>query len=113
MTRPIIPRDLVARELSVSPRILLRYEALGLIRAAREGPEEGYEPAQIRRLWTIVSFQRELGVNLAGVEVILRLFDRMAEVHRRVGGLAEELREALEDEAVEPGESPTPPMTDA
>ena len=103
MTRPIIPRDLVARELSVSPRILLRYEAMGLVRVAREGPEEGYEPAQIRRLWTIVSFQRELGVNLAGVEVILRLFDRLADVHRRVGGLAEEIREALEDEASDPG----------
>ena len=72
------------------------------VRAAREGPEEGYEPAQVRRLWTIVSFQRELGVNLAGVEVILGLFDRLAEVHRRVGGLAEELREALEDEASGP-----------
>ena len=103
MTRPIIPRDLVARELSVSPRILLRYEAMGLVRVAREGPEEGYEPAQIRRLWTIVSFQRELGVNLAGVEVILRLFDRLAEVHRRVGGVAEEIREALDDEASDPG----------
>lgn len=108
MTRPIIPRDLVARELSVSPRILLRYEALGLIRAAREGPAEGYEPAQIRRLWTIVSFQRELGVNLAGVEVILRLFDRMAEVHRRVGGLAEELREVLDDEAPGLGDGEEP-----
>lgn len=111
MTRPIIPRDLVARELSVSPRILLRYEAMGLVRVAREGPEEGYEPAQIRRLWTIVSFQRELGVNLAGVEVILRLFDRLAEVHRRVGGVADELREALEDEAAGTGE-PSAATTD-
>jgi MerR family transcriptional regulator/heat shock protein HspR len=97
MTRPIIPRDLVARELSVSPRILLRYEAMGLVRVVRQGPDEGYEPAQIRRLWTIVSFQRDLGVNLAGVEVILRLFDRLADVHRRVGGLADEIRDALDD----------------
>ena len=97
MTRPIIPRDLVARELSVSPRMLLRYEALGLVRVARDGPDEGYEPSQIRRLWTIVSFQRELGVNLAGVEVILHLFDRLAAVHRRVGGLADELLDLMED----------------
>jgi MerR family transcriptional regulator/heat shock protein HspR len=111
MTRPIIPRDLVARELSVSPRILLRYEQMGLVRAVRAGAEEGYEPAQVRRLWTIVSFQRDLGVNLAGIEVILRLFDRLAEVHRRVGGLAEELRKALE-EAPELDKSPTTPTTD-
>ena len=37
MTRPIIPRDLVARELSVSPGILLRYEALGLVRVGPRG----------------------------------------------------------------------------
>jgi MerR family transcriptional regulator/heat shock protein HspR len=106
MTPPIIPRDLVARELSVSPRILLRYEALGLVRMVREGQDEGYEPAQLRRLWTIVSFQRELGVNLAGVEVILGLFDRLADVHRKLGGLAEEMREALGD-APGPDESHT------
>ena len=104
MTRPIIPRDLVARELSVSPRILLRYEALGLVRVVREGQDEGYEPAQIRRLWTIVSFQRDLGINLAGVEVILRLCDHLAEVHHRVHDLADELRELLEaEESDSPG----------
>ena len=113
MTRPIIPRDLVARELSVSPRILLRYEALGLVRIVREGQDEGYEPAQIRRLWTIVSFQRELGVNLAGVEVILGLFDRLADVHRRVGSLVQEIHDALGDvPAPESDESPTAPTTD-
>jgi MerR family transcriptional regulator, heat shock protein HspR len=106
MSRSIIPRDLVARELSVSSRVLLRYEELGLVCATREGADEGYEPAQIRRLWTIVSFQRDLGVNLAGVEVILRLFDRLADVHRRVGSLAVELGDALEDKP-EPDESHT------
>ena len=57
-------------------------------------------PRQIRRLWTIVSFQRDLGINLAGVEVILRLSDHLTEVHHRVNRLAEELRGLLDvDEA--------------
>ena len=99
MTRPIIPRDLVAQQLSVSPRMLVRYERLGLVHVTQEGQVEGYEPAQIRRLWTIMSFQRDLGINLAGVEVILRLSDRMSEVHHRLGSLASELREILETEA--------------
>ncbi len=43
-----------------------------------------------------MSFQRDLGVNLAGVEVILRLFDHLTEVHHRVDHLAEELRELLD-----------------
>ncbi len=96
MTRPIIPRELVARELSISQGMLLRYESLGLVRVVQTGAEEGYEPAQVRRLWTIVSFQRDLGVNLAGIEVILGLFDRLADVHRRVGGLAKEIHEAID-----------------
>ena len=69
--------------------MLVRYESLGLVRAVHEGAVEGYEPAQIRRLWTIVSFQRDLGINLAGVEVILRLSDHLSEVHSRVNHLAE------------------------
>ncbi|MHB1557704.1 MAG: chaperone modulator CbpM [Isosphaeraceae bacterium] len=96
MTRPIISRDDVARELSVSSRILLRYEALGLVRVVHEGELVGYEPAQLRRLWTIVTYQRDLGINLAGVEVILRLREQLADVHRRLGGLADEMRAVLE-----------------
>ena len=39
-----------------------------------------------------------LGINLAGVEVILRLSDQMSELHHCLGGLAGELRELLEAE---------------
>ena len=51
---------------------------LGLVQSVHDGSVHGYEPAQIRRLWTIVSFQRDLGINLAGVEVILQLFDHFS-----------------------------------
>jgi MerR family transcriptional regulator/heat shock protein HspR len=96
MSRRIIPRERAARELAVSTRVLSRYETLGLVQVTREGSEEGYEPAQVRRLWSIVSYQRDLGINLAGVEVILHLVDHLAEIHHRVFGLAEELRERLD-----------------
>ena len=38
MTPTIVPRDLVARELAVSTTVLIRYKALGLVHAVREGP---------------------------------------------------------------------------
>jgi MerR family transcriptional regulator/heat shock protein HspR len=98
MTQRIIPRDRVAREMAISPRALVRYESLGLVRAVHDGSVEGYEPTQIHRLWTIVSFQRDLGINLAGVEVILRLFDHLSDVNGRVKHLAEELRTLLDSE---------------
>jgi MerR family transcriptional regulator/heat shock protein HspR len=99
MTQRIIPRDLVAQRLAISPRALIRYERLGWVRTTREGQDEGYEPSQVRRLWTIVSFQRDLGVNLAGVEVILHLCDRMSDVHQRLADLACELSEIVGDDA--------------
>ena len=43
-----------------------------------------------------MNFHRDLGINLAGIEVILRLFDHLTEVHHRVDRLAEELRELLD-----------------
>src|SRR5262245_25207752 len=96
MSRAIIPRDIAARELAISPQVLVRYESLGLVRSIHEGLVEGYEPTEIHRLWTIVTFQRDLGVNLAGVEVILQLSDRLSEVKQRVKNLADELRDAVD-----------------
>jgi MerR family transcriptional regulator/heat shock protein HspR len=98
MTHSIIPREQAAEHLAVSSAVLLRYETRGLVHATRRGDVEGYEPAEIRRLWSIVSFQRDLGINLAGVEVILKLRDHVAEIHRRLDALAAELRAARDSE---------------
>jgi MerR family transcriptional regulator/heat shock protein HspR len=98
MEPTILPRDQVAQHLSISTATLLRYESRGLIHAVRQGEVEGYGPAEIRRLWTILTFQRDLGINLAGVEVILRLRDQMDFTRGHLDRLARSLREALEEE---------------
>ena len=92
----IIPREQVAENFAVSTTLLVRYERHGLVRAVRRGDVEGYEPAELRRLWTIVSLQRDLGINLAGVEAVLKLRAHLDAVHRQLGQLAEALRTALE-----------------
>ncbi|MFO0892925.1 MAG: chaperone modulator CbpM [Isosphaeraceae bacterium] len=108
MSRSIISRELVAQQLAISTKVLIRYERLGLVRVCQEGDVQGYEPAQVRRLWTIASFQRDLGINLAGVEVILRLHDQMLELRHRLDGLAGHLRELVEqDEAQQASPLPT------
>jgi len=89
----------VAEHLAVPTRLLIRYEARGLVRAVREGSVIGYEPSEVRRLWTILSLQRDLGINLAGVEAVLKLRAHLDEVHHRLRTLADELREALEADA--------------
>jgi MerR family transcriptional regulator/heat shock protein HspR len=99
MSPTIIPRDEVAEHLAVPVRVLARYEARGLVHTVRQGSVEGYGPAEIRRLWTILSFQRDLGINLAGVEAILKLHDHLGEVHRHLDRLAGELRAVVESES--------------
>jgi MerR family transcriptional regulator, heat shock protein HspR len=103
MTEPIIPRDQVAENLRVSPKILVRYEARGLVHATRDGRVEGYAPAEVRRIWSIVSYQRDLGINLAGVEAILKLREHLADVHHHVDTLAHELRALLEAQSEHDG----------
>lgn len=92
----ILPREFVAERLSVPTSLLARYEARGLVRSVRVGPIEGYEPSEIRRIWTVVSLQRDLGVNLAGVEAIVKLRAHMDDLHGRLAELARRLSEAME-----------------
>jgi MerR family transcriptional regulator/heat shock protein HspR len=93
----MIPREQVARELAVSVELLERLESRGLVKATHHDGAEGYGPKEVRRLWTIVTFQRDLGINLAGIEAILKLRDHMADVHLRLSRLADELRRAIDD----------------
>ena len=79
-------RVLVAERLEVTVRTLDRYERAGLVRSCLRGRERGYRAVEVRRLWTAVSLERDLGVNLAGVEVILHMRDRM---HAMMGQMAE------------------------
>lgn len=96
MNEPFFARELVAERLSVSPTTLIRYERLGLVQAVRAthdpGGVEGYGPVEVRRLGTIVAFQRDLGINLAGIEVILRLRDQLHATHARLDRLARDLQ---------------------
>ena len=98
MSDRLVRLETVAEHLEVDPRVLVRYEQLGFIQSVREADSVGFRPDEVRRIWTIVSFQRDLGVNLAGVEVILRLRERMDALHRQVADFASDLQAALEDE---------------
>ena len=93
----ILPRALVAERFAVSARVLSRYEARGLVRSVTRAGVEGYERAEIRRIWTVLSLQRDLGINLAGVEAVVKLREHLEEVHSQLSSLALRLRVALEE----------------
>lgn len=73
----------VARQFGVHPQTLRVYEREGLIHPHRSpGNTRLYSRRDIRRLRTILNLTRELGVNLAGVEVILRLKEQVEELEQ-------------------------------
>lgn len=66
--------SIIADRYNIHPQTLRLYEREGLIKPERTGGNTRlYGPAQIRQLETILTLTRDLGVNLAGVEVFLRL----------------------------------------
>jgi len=98
MNGTIIPREHVAERLAVSIERLVAYERRGFFQAAREGEQVGYRAEDLRRVWTVVSLHRDAGINLAGVEAILRLHEQMSLLHRELDRFAGELRAVLEEE---------------
>jgi len=102
--RPLSEQEL-ARQLGVSVRLLRRYERVGLIRAERSEALVVYGPEQVRRAWSVVTLHRDLGVNLAGVEIILEMSEQlrglrqqMAELLRWLHEHREVLRRALDED---------------
>jgi MerR family transcriptional regulator/heat shock protein HspR len=71
----------VAEKYGLHPQTLRLYEREGLLKPSRsEGNTRLYTPADLERLELILSLVRDLGVNLAGVEVILNMRERMDEL---------------------------------
>ena len=67
-----------ARLVDLHPQTLRNYEALGLVVPQRsQGNMRLYSPRDIERLRKIVRLTQELGVNLAGVSIILRLSEQV------------------------------------
>ena len=88
---PVFIISVAARMLGVQTQTLRYYERQGLIEPARTGGNQRvFSRADIERVRRIRGFMDDLGVNLAGVEVILRLLDRLGESEGEVERLSEE-----------------------
>jgi len=85
---PCYAIGVAAEMVSLHPQTLRRYEEFGLVVPARRAGRRRYSPRDIERLQHISSLSNELGLNLAGVEVIIRLNTRVDEMQAEL----EELR---------------------
>src|SRR6266481_1584309 len=75
----------VAQMLNIHPQPLRFYEKKGLVRPSRTvGRTRMYSAEDVEELSRVLRLTRDLGVNLAGIEIILKMRRRMLEMHRPV-----------------------------
>lgn len=87
----------ISERFSIHPQTLRMYEREGLLSPARtRGNTRLYDDDTIERLEIILALTRDLGVNLAGVEVILHMKQRMEKMQGDVQNLLALVREEVE-----------------
>jgi MerR family transcriptional regulator, heat shock protein HspR len=90
----------VAEQYEIHPQTLRLYEREGLLAPSRsEGNTRLYTDEDLERLEVILKLTRELGVNLAGVEIILNMREKMEAMQKQIQGFVETLNEELSQRA--------------
>lgn len=93
-TKPIYLISVVCDMLGVHPQTLRLYEREGLIQPLRRRTQRLYSESDLERLNLILQLTREMGVNKAGVEIILRMRRRMEVMQSEM----EEMLQRFEDD---------------
>ena len=83
----------VATLYKIHPQTLRLYERAGLLKPSRsQGNTRLYTDEDLERLEVILNLTRDLGVNLAGIEVVLNMRDKMSEMERQMEQFMEFVR---------------------
>jgi MerR family transcriptional regulator/heat shock protein HspR len=91
----------VSEAYGIHPQTLRLYERHGLLKPSRsKGNTRYYSEQDLQRLEFILTLTRELGVNLAGVEIILNMRDKMDAMQREIQRFLEFLRMELGERLV-------------
>ena len=92
--KPLYMIGVVAEMLKVHPQTLRFYEKKGLVRPSRtEGQTRMYSADDVEDVARLLRLTRDLGVNLAGVEIILKMRRRMTDMQRQIEDLLAYVRE--------------------
>ena len=95
----------VAERYEVHPQTLRLYEREGLLKPSRsEGNTRLYTDGDLERLEVILQLTRELGVNLAGVEIILNMREKMEAMQRQIEEFVSTLNEQFTSRGAGPVE---------
>jgi MerR family transcriptional regulator/heat shock protein HspR len=103
---PVYLISIVAKILDIHPQTLRQYERENLICPSRsDGRIRLYSQRDIDKIKMILRLTRELGVNLAGVDIVIRLKDRMESMEQEIAELRHELAKAKNATTVPPQKS--------
>jgi MerR family transcriptional regulator, heat shock protein HspR len=96
--RPRYMISIAAELVGMHPQTLRIYEAKGLVRPKRTpGNTRLYSEADLERLRLIQRLTGQLGLNLAGVETVLRLEDELGRLRSRLERVEEQMRQEIRD----------------
>lgn len=88
----------VARMYNIHPQTLRLYEREGLLVPSRtKGNTRMYSEEDLKRLEFILFLTRELGINLAGVEVVLKMKEQIEDLQRQIEFIVNYLREEVKN----------------
>lgn len=91
--RPLYRISVVAEMLAIHPQTLRLYERKGLVRPSRTvGRTRLYSPEDVDDLRRILRLSRDLGVNLAGVEIILKMRRQLVTLQQELEAVARHAR---------------------
>jgi MerR family transcriptional regulator, heat shock protein HspR len=98
--KPLYMIGVVAEMLKVHPQTLRFYEKKGLVRPSRtEGQTRMYSAEDVEEIARLLRLTRDLGVNLAGVEIILKMRRRMIDMQKQIEDLLTYVRDSGGGEA--------------
>lgn len=84
--------SIAARIVGIEIHTLRYYERLGLVQPYRSGGNiRYYSEGDVERLRHIKNLMNDLGINLAGVEVVMRMGQKMAEMQRQIQEMESEI----------------------
>jgi MerR family transcriptional regulator/heat shock protein HspR len=93
----------IAEQFQVHPQTLRLYEREGLLKPSRsEGNTRLYTEEDVERLEVILKLTRDLGVNLAGVEIILNMREKMSEMQRQIESFVSSLNTEITSQRSRP-----------
>ena len=95
--RPMYMISVAADLVGMHPQTLRIYENKGLVRPQRTpGGTRLYSEADVERLRIVQRLTTEVGLNLAGVEIVLRLEDELRKAHQHIERLQQQVRDEVQ-----------------